>query len=175
MDRVKAADPAASARGLGISMAAGRSAMTWCTLVVLSSVVPHACKWPWEYANPRDPQPAPGPPAITQPAPDTTIWWHGSNVVLFTWTTAPGAQSYQIQVDTTSLYTSGEDLPFHIIVNADSSPGRVAFPGVLVQRYCCRIRALSTAWEQGMTEWSRDRWVTMKRQQALAVAGLDQN
>jgi hypothetical protein len=32
---------------------------------------------------------------------------------------------------------------------------------------------LSTAWEQGMTEWSNNRWLTMKFQQALIPDGVE--
>ncbi len=132
--------------------------------VILFSV---HCKWPWEYINPDDRVPAPDPPVITEPRPDTIIWWHRAAVVIFDWTKVAGAEFYQIDTDSTSAFNSADDNPFRVTAEVDSPPAPVTFGGgALVQRYYGRIRGLSQGWKEGMTEWSTVRSVVMKRQQA---------
>lgn len=109
------------------------------------------CRDP-ESFKPDDPySEAPPPPDIIYPLADTVL--NGTVVnVYFSWTAVAGAESYEIQYDT-SLTWPSDWREIAAAVSSYISVRRYAFTTV----YYYRIRALSAHWQEGFTEWSETR------------------
>jgi hypothetical protein len=119
--------------------------------MVLIGISVLACRGVEDF-QPDDPYTeAPAPPDIIFPLADTVV--NGVIVsVYFSWTAVTGAESYEIQYDTSLTWPSdwrenAAASPWYITVR------RYAFTTI----YYYRIRALSAHWEQGFTEWSETR------------------
>ncbi|MEO0225363.1 MAG: hypothetical protein ABIL05_00265 [candidate division WOR-3 bacterium] len=136
-------------------------------IAVLFLSLTSQCKWPWEYIPGGEDRPeAPAPPQPIEPLPETTIWYATPRAsVTFRWTPVPSAESYELDIDTTSLFNSTRDNPFKILTEADSSPVVILMPPhIFEQRFYFRIRAVSSAWRNGSTDWSAPRWFRLRFQ-----------
>lgn len=111
-----------------------------------------------EEYDPNEPLvPPPDPPVLIYPLPDTNLWGGTYQAVLFDWTTVPGAEMYEIQVDTNLAFTTPDTSAFHRLVQA-------AVPPVTIElirytspaTYYAMIRAASASWSD-YTDWSEPR------------------
>lgn len=115
------------------------------------------CHDPEEY-DPNEPlEPPPAPPVLIYPLPDTNLWGGTHQLVLFDWTTIPGAGMYDIMVDTSATFTTPATSALHLEVQVARPPAyieliRYTSPAT----YYTMIRAASTSWT-GYTEWSEPR------------------
>ncbi len=122
-----------------------------CVIVVLIGISVLACRDPEDF-QPDDPYTeAPAPPDLIYPVADTSF--NGTVVNVYcNWTVVTGGESYEVQYDTSISYPSEW---------RETSAGSSCY--ITVRRYAavtiyyCRIRALSTAWVEGHTEWSETR------------------
>jgi len=130
--------------------------------VVVLVVAANRCKSPLEQGD--ELPPAPAPPLMTEPHPDTTIWYAITAQVRFNWVVVEGAQAYEIDIDSSALFNSTEDNPNKILARGSSPPTTIMFPRVFNQRFYYRIRATSQSWRNGMTEWSVPRWLVLRFQ-----------
>ncbi len=120
-------------------------------ILVLIGISVLACRDPEDF-QPDDPYTeAPAPPDLIYPLADTSF--NGTVVNVYcNWTVATGAESYEVQYDTSISYPSEW---------RETAAGSSCY--ITVRRYAfitiyyCRIRALSPAWVEGHTEWSETR------------------
>lgn len=105
-----------------------------------------SCTDPEEY-NPQELKlPPPGPPEIIKPFPDTVIC---GGPVIFDWTIPAGSEVFQIQTDTTPLFTA----PDIFQTFATAAYLSLEYYGSNRTTYYARIRAGSSRWVD-YTIWS---------------------
>ncbi|MBE0433299.1 hypothetical protein IBX73_07530 [candidate division WOR-3 bacterium] len=120
-------------------------------LLVAIFLFAFGCTDPEEYdpSQPLDPPPA--APTIIYPLADTNLCGGILQNVFFDWNALPGAQIYQIQVDSTLAFTTAELLQF------TQPPAYIALIRYAeTATYYAVIRAASTSWSN-YTNWSEPR------------------
>lgn len=130
-----------------------------CSILVLAAVflLTSGCKDPDEYDPTQPLEPPPGPPALIHPMPDTNLCGGVYQIVFFDWHAIPGAQMYELQIDTSVTFTTPDTVIFHMLLLIALPPAHVelyryADPAT----YYAVIRAGSTSWST-YTEWSEPR------------------
>ncbi len=133
------------------------SSIILCSCVALFSI---QCKPPWEWKpDHEETYPAPEPPKLTAPLPETTIYYAITPSVEFNWEILKDTEYYELNIDTTSHFTTDPSFPHRINVSAASSPITISnfVRREMHRKYYCRIRAVSKMWNEGYTNWSATR------------------
>ncbi len=126
-------------------------------LVAALVLVGYGCKDPEEY-DPNEPlDPPPGPPNLIYPLADTNLCGGYSQIVFFDWNVVPGAEIYEIQIDTTVTFTTPGTSPLHLLVQTSNPPAYIELARYAERAtYYAIIRAASSSWSN-YTVWSEPR------------------
>ncbi len=133
------------------------------------AVLTNRCEPPWGYKPEHDSIiDPPDAPKFIEPHADTTLWWTYPSrpTVTFSWSSAQGAERYDLDIDTSSVFSTLVNDPYRIITYARSPSVTVtAFePEQRSRKYYCRVKAISAKWRNGGTEWSAIRSFTLRFQ-----------
>lgn len=126
-------------------------------LVAALVLVGNGCKDPEEY-DPNEPlDPPPGAPNLIYPLADTNLCGGYSQIVFFDWNVVPGAEIYEIQIDTSLAFTTPASSEFHMLVQVHNPPAYIGLARYAeTATYYAVIRAGSSSWSN-FTVWSEPR------------------